>query len=334
MRRQLIQICLAAENIPNEFSNHLTLEPVRDKRSVLINEIGMNHQHVKRFLETDFEPTRQGTVVNDQEYKNDFENFLYQNSDLAIRVRDQYKLRDHPEPVRARIVKKPFRTLYEEFLTQRRDEDKTPIGSKSSLKRMVKKYFRNYRAPTPGDRRFAECGTCANLTLLLANARKNNALKDWSSNINKDRLLNMTVCPEANHDCEWNQCQTCTFDRTLEQIRESIDNYDAIRNEEICFQSLVTYKAKSNSTTSTYLESCDSIEEFTVELARSMYSHGTSGTGSKVTYNILYLSSLNIVTKVYLHIKRNKECNVFLDMTLDRMRHDSKICRIQFDHGK
>ena len=39
-------------------------------------------------------------------------------------------------------------------------------------------------------------------------------------------------------------------------------------------------------------------------------------------------------SKVYLHKKRNKECNIFLDMTLDRMRNNSKICRVQFDHGK
>ena len=283
MQRQLIHICLENGTVPKEYLDHLKLEPVPDKTSVLVNEIGMMRKNVNRFLETDFVTSRQATVVGNESLKDDFEKFLHENSDLAIRVRDQYKIRGHDEPVRARIIKKPWRTLYDEFLTKRREANEFPVGSKSSLKKMVKKYFRNYRAPTPGDRRFAECGTCANLTLLLGNARKNNALKAWSNNIEKDQLLNMTVCPVPDHDCEWNQCRTCTFERTLEQIRSTIDNYNDIKSQEICFQSLVTYKAKSNSSTSTFLESCDTIEEFTVELARSMYSHGTSGTGSKVT---------------------------------------------------
>ena len=285
LRRQLLQICLSNENVPKEYSDAITLEPVVDKTAVLVSEVGMLRKHVNAFLQTDFEPSRQATVVNNMDLKDDFENFLSleENSDLAIRVRDQYKIRGHDEPVRARIIKKPWRTLYDEFLTKRREANEFPVGSKSSLKKMVKKYFRNYRAPTPGDRRFAECGTCANLTLLLGNARKNDALKAWSNNIDRDQLLKMTVCPVPDHDCEWNQCRTCTFERTLEQIRSTIDNYNDIKSQEICFQSLVTYKAKSNSSTSTFLESCDTIEEFTVELARSMYSHGTSGTGSKVT---------------------------------------------------
>lgn len=285
LRRQLLQICLSNDNVPKEYLDAITLEPVVDKTSVLVSEVGMMRQHVSQFLQTDFEPSREATVVNNVELKDDFENFLSkeENSDLAIRVRDQYKVRGHDEPVRARIIKKPWRTLYDEFLNKRREANELPVGSKSSLKKMVKKYFRNYRAPTPGDRRFAECGTCSNLTLLLANARKNNALKTWSNNIDKDQLLKMTVCPEPDRDCEWNRCRTCTFERTLEQIRSTIDNYNDIKSQEICFQSLVTYKAKSNSSTSTFMESCDTIEEFTVELARSMFSHGTSGTGSKVT---------------------------------------------------
>ena len=286
MRRQLIKICVGDETVPKEFLDHLKLEPVENKTSVLVNEVGMKSYNVNRFLERDFEPSREATVVNNAEFKNDFENFLFENSDLAIRVRDQYKLRDHVEPVRARIVKKPWRTLYEEFLTKRRENDQTPIGSKHSLRKMVKKYFRNYRAPTPGDRRFAECGKCANLKLLLANASKNDALKVWSQNMDKDKLLKMTVCAEPSHDCDWNKCQTCTFDRTLEQIRSSIEDFEAIKSQDICFPTLVTYNAKSNCSTSTFLESCDTIEEYTVELARSMYSDGTSGTGSKVINKI------------------------------------------------
>ena len=284
LRRQLLQICLSNENVPKEYLDSITLEPVEDKTAVLVSEVGMMRHHVNQFLQTDFEPSRQATVVNNMDMKDDFEKFLSreENSDWAIRVRDQYQIQGRDEPVRARIVKKPWRTLYEEFLKERKEAEKTPVGSKRSLRKMVKKYFRNFRAATPGDRRYAECSTCANLTLLLSNAKKNNALKAWSNNIDKDQLLKMTVCPEPDHDCEWNKCRTCTFERTVEQIRSTIDNYNDIKSQEICFQSLVTYKAKSNSSTSTFMESCDSIEEFTVELARSMYSHGTSGTGSKV----------------------------------------------------
>ena len=291
LRRQLIQICLAHETVPQEFRDHINLEPVEDKSSVLIDEVGLLRQNVQRFLATEFEPSREATVVNNMSLREDFEKFLFANSDLAIRVRDQYKVPNRDEPVRARIIKKPWRTLYEEFLKERKAAEKTPLGSKRSLRKMAKKYFRNYRAPTPGDRRFAECGTCSNLTLLMANARKNSELKDWANNTEKDQLLKMTVCQDPDHDCEWNQCQICTFDRTVEQIRSTIENYNEIKGQEICFQTLVTYKAKSNSSTSTFLESCDTIEEFTVELARSMYSHGTSGTGSKVINYSRYCDS-------------------------------------------
>ena len=173
LRRQLIQICLSNETVPKEYFDYINLEPVADKRSVLINEVGIQQPNVQRFLETDFETSRESTVVNNEGLKDDFEQFLFRNSDLAIRVRDQYKIPDRDEPVRARIIKKPWRTLYEEFLKERKEADKTPLGSKNSLRKMVKKYFRNYRAATPGDRRYAECSTCANLTLLMANARKN-----------------------------------------------------------------------------------------------------------------------------------------------------------------
>ena len=284
MRRQLIQICLANDNVPSEFLDNIKLEPVPDKTSVLVNEVGILRKHANRFLETDFKPSREATVVNNDRLKNDFELFLSkeENSDLAIRVRDQYRVPGHDEPVRARIIKKPWRTLYDEFLTQRRENEQTPIGSRRSLRRIVKKYFRNYRSPTNGDRRFAECGTCANLTLLMANAKKSDALKPWANSMEKEQLLKLTVCPEPQYNCEWNQCQVCTFDRTVEQIRSTIANYNDVKNQTICFQTLVTYNPKPNNSTSTFMESCDTVEEFTVELARSMYTAGSGGCGGKV----------------------------------------------------
>ena len=284
IRRQLIHICLGNETVPKEYLDHLKLEPVSDKTSVLVNEVGMLRHHVNRFLETDFETSRKSSVANNESFKDDFERFLSkeENSDLAIRVRDQYRVPNHDEPVRARIVKKPWRTLYDEFLTERREANVTPVGSKNSLRKIVKKYFRNYRRPTPGDRRYAECSTCANLTLLIANAKKSDALKTWSNGIDKEQLLKLTVCPDPKYDCEWNQCQECTFDRTVEKIRATIGNFNEIKDRTICFQTLVSYNAKSNCSATTFMESCDTVEEFTVELARSMFSAGSGGCGSKV----------------------------------------------------
>ena len=284
IRRQLIHICLGNETVPKEYLDHLNLEPVENKSSVLVNEVGMKSYNVNRFLETDFETSRKATVVNNDRLKADFEIFLSkeENSDLAIRVRDQYRIPNHDEPVRARIIKKPWRTLYDEFLTERREANVTPVGSKNSLRKMVKKYFRNYRAPTPGDRRFAECGQCANLSLLMANAKKSDALKTWANRVDKEQLLKLTVCDDPKYDCEWNQCQVCTFDRTVEKIRGTIEDFNAIKDRTICFQTLVSYNAKSNCSTSTFMESCDTVEEFIVELARSMFSAGSGGCGSKV----------------------------------------------------
>ena len=290
IQRQLIHICLGNETVPNEYLDHIKLEPVQDKASVLVNEIGMMRKNVNRFLETDFVTSREATVVNNDSLKDDFEIFLSkeENSDLAIRIRDQYRLANHDEPVRARIIKKPWRTLYDEFLNERREANVTPVGSKNSLRKMVKKYFRNYRAPTPGDRRFAECTTCANLTLLIANAQKSDALKSWSNRIDKEQLLKLTVCPVPTYDCEWNQCQDCTFDHTVERIRATIEDFNEIKDRTICFQTLVSYNAKTNCSTTTFMESCDTVEEFTVELARSMFSAGSGGCGSKVKYIIIW----------------------------------------------
>jgi len=298
IRRQLIHICLGNETVPKEYLDHLKPEPVPDKFSVMVNEAGMLRFNVNRFLETDFETTRKATVVNNESLKTDFEIFLSkeENSDLAIRVRDQYRIANHDEPVRARIVKKPWRTLYEEFLTERREANVTPVGSKRSLRKMVRKYFKNYRQPTPGDRRFAECSTCANLTLLMANAKKSDVLKGWSNGIDKEQLLKLTVCPEPKYDCEWNQCQECTFDRTVEKIRATIGDFNEIKDRTICFQTLVSYNAKSNCSTTTFIESCDTVEEFTVELTRSMFSAGSGGCGGKVIYNYdLVLVLLNLL---------------------------------------
>ena len=292
IRRQLIHICLGNETIPKEYLDHLKLQPVANKSSVLVNECGMASYNVNRFLETNFETSRKSTVLNNDSLKTDFEIFLSreENSDLAIRVRDQYRIADRDEPVRARIVKKPWRTLYDEFLNERREANVTPLGSKNSLRKMVKKYFRNYRAPTPGDRRFAECGTCANLTLLMANAKKSEPLKRWAHGIDKEQLLKLTVCPDPKYDCEWNQCQVCTFDRTVQNIRATIEEFNEIKDRTICFQTLVSYNAKSNCSTTTFMESCDTVEEFTVELARSMFSAGSGGCGSKVKLSFFTIS--------------------------------------------
>ena len=55
LQRQLIQICLANDNVPQEFRDHNKLEPVGDKSSVLINEVGLHRQNVQRFLALEFE---------------------------------------------------------------------------------------------------------------------------------------------------------------------------------------------------------------------------------------------------------------------------------------
>ena len=235
------------------------------------------------FLETAFEPSRQATVVDNDELKEAFGQFLHrdENSQLAIRIRDQYRLRDGNESVRARIITKPWRTLYKLFIKERTEANMFS-GSIRSLRKIARKDFRHFRAPTNGDRCFAECGICSNLTLLVANAKKHSILRSW--NMDKETLLQFSVCSNPTYDCEWNKCQSCSYDQVVEKIQSSIENFDSIKETMICFPTLVTYTSAPGKESTTFMESMDTIEEFTRELANSLYTHGTGGTGAKVFF--------------------------------------------------
>ena len=285
LRRQFLHLCLGnEETIPKEFKDFLLLENVADKHSILNDKCGMIRCNAQRFIETPFETTRQATVLNDSELKEAFGQFLHrdENSQLAIRIRDQYRLRDREESIRARIICKPWRTLYTLFIKERTDANLFS-GSKRSLRKIAKKDFRHFRAPTNGDRRFAECGICSTTTLLMANAKKHSILRSW--NMDKETLLQLSVCPNPTYDCEWNKCQRCSYDQVLEKIQSSIEDFESIKETMICFPTLVTYSPAPGKESTTFMESMDTIEEFTRELANSLYTHGTGGTGAKVYFH-------------------------------------------------
>ena len=85
LRRQLIQICLANETIPQEFRDHINLEPVEDKSAVLIDEIGLLRKNVQRFLAIEFEPSQEVSFVNES-----YESYgKYENYDLFY---DRYEV--------------------------------------------------------------------------------------------------------------------------------------------------------------------------------------------------------------------------------------------------
>ena len=282
LRRQVLHLCLDnEETVPREFKNYLDMEPVSDKHSVLNDKCGMIRGNAQRFLETPYETSRKATVVDNVEIKEAFGRFLHreENSQLAIRIRDQYRIRNQEETVRARIICKPWRTLFNLFIQERTDAN-LQSGSKRSLRKMAKTDFRHFRSPTNGDRRFAECGTCATLTLLMGNAKKHSILKNWTMDI--DTLIQLSVCPEASYECEWNKCQNCSYAEILEKIQATMQNFDSIKESMICFPTLLTYTSAPGKESTTYMESMDSIEEFTKELANALFTHGTGGTGAKV----------------------------------------------------
>ena len=280
-RKQLAK--LAIGDLPETWSNFVSTEQVDHPRAALI-KAGMASATAYRTIRANFGKTsRTSTVVNDQNLILKFQAFLCDNSDLAHRVRDSYLVPGSDERERARILKKPWDRLFEDFNDLLKSEGSTEV-SKSCLRKIRRKNCKHFRQAAKHDVEYAMCSSCTKIDLMLAAIQKNRYLRDWQ--INMDALLAESVCDSGNNDCLWDKCSNCCYDRVVLKIQNLIPNFATIKNQMINYPELVKYK-KNQSMTHKWIHQVSNIEEFTSELASTLFCSKTKATGSKVSNNMI-----------------------------------------------
>ena len=109
-------------------------------------------------------------------------------------------------------------------------------------------------------------------------------LKSWE--IDQDKLMSLSVCDENSRDCLWNRCALCKFDDVVENVKQSIPNFDAVSEESISYRTLASYRKSGSSTgnkSTVWLPTTTSIEDFVPVLAQSLFCHASKSTGPKVS---------------------------------------------------
>ena len=277
-RKQLAKIGIG--QVPEHWSNCIATETV-EKPAAILQKAGMAKATAHRIVKADFKKTmRASTIVNDENLVSRFNSFLIDNSDLAHRSRDSYKLPGSDEQERARILKQPWDRLFQEFNILLESEGRQSV-SKSCLRKIRKKNCKNFRQAAKNDIEYAMCSCCTTIDLLLGAARKNRYLRNWQ--INKDILLAESVCDSGNDDCLWNNCSNCSLDRVLPKVRSLIPNFQEIKSQMINYPELVKYK-KKQSFTHKWIQQVSSIDEFSFELTNALFCSKTKATGSKVFF--------------------------------------------------
>lgn len=280
-RKQIAQIAIG--KLPQSWSNHVESHSVENKWSELV-KAGLNKNTATRILKADFaKSSRASTVVNNQELISKLTSFLTDQSELAHRVRDSYRILGSEEKERARILNKPWDQLFKEFNQLLQSENLAPV-SKTCLRKIRKKYLKNFRQAAKRDIEYAQCNVCSKIDMMLCAARKNRYIGDWP--INKESLLELSVCDNGNDDCIWNKCNNCDIGQTIYKVKSACPNFEAVKHQMINWPELCKYK-KKNAEIHKWIQQVTTIDEFVSELADALFCSKMKATGSKV-YHVFF----------------------------------------------
>ena len=282
-RKQLSHI--AVGKIPQHWSKYLESQPVENQWSELV-KAGMIQRAATRILKADFsESKRTSTIVNDQVLANKFHAFLTDRSELAHRVRDTYRIQGTDERERARILNAPWDQLFTDFNAKLKSENENEV-SKSCLRKIRKKFCKNFRQAAKRDIEYAQCNVCSKIDMMLSAMAKNRYIQNWR--INRDNLLELSVCDTGHEDCLWDRCQQCNLDQTILKVKSAITDFESCKHQMINWPELVKYKKNSSEITK-WIEQVTTIDEFASELACALFCSKHKATGSKVNINDITL---------------------------------------------
>ena len=254
-------------------SPHLVAETVTN---------GLRADHFSRFAKTSFFSKRRRTVVDNPDNIDHLDAYLTKTCPLGIRSRDVRRVPGREEKERVRIVTDTWNKVFEKYNLEREEEGLERISS-SALRLIRRNHLPHYRRATPTDRQYALCTECSQIDSHLEVVAKNSLFQQWS--VNKQQLLQQSVCSEDNYNCLWGFCNNCDEGSTLEKLVSCIPNYEEIREEDVDYAMLMSYEAKEGSKTKTtvWVNQTASVEEFMVDLNNSLFTSASKGTGKKVS---------------------------------------------------
>ena len=275
-RKQLSHIGIG--KVPSTWSKFLQTDQIEHPYSELV-KVGMHSTTAHNIMKADFaKKQRTSTVVNDKVLVDKFHLFLTNQSELAHRVRDSYRIHGSDEQIRARILNKPWDRLFNDFNEVLRSENKDTV-SKSCLRKIRKKFCRNFRQASKRDIEYAQCNVCSKLDMMISAMAKNRYMKNWQ--INRENLLNLSICDNGTEDCLWDRCNDCNLDQTVFKVKSEIPDFANCKRQMINWPELVKYK-KNKSEITKWIEQVTTIDEFALELASALFCSKTKATGSKV----------------------------------------------------
>ena len=168
-RKQLSHIAIG--KVPPTWSNFLESQQIEHPLPELV-KAGMHSSTAKRLMKADFaKKKRESTVVNNNVLVDQFHSFLTNQSELAHRVRDSYRINGNEEQIRARILNKPWDQLFKEFNEILRSENKDVV-SKTCLRKIRKKFCKNFRQASKRDIEYAQCNVCSKLDMMISSMAK------------------------------------------------------------------------------------------------------------------------------------------------------------------
>ena len=275
-RKQLCHIGIG--KVPSSWSNFLESQELEHPVPELV-KAGMHSTTAKNIMKADFaKKKRTSTVVNDKSLVDKFHLFLTNQSELAHRVRDSYRIHGSEEQIRARILNKPWDRLFKEFNEILQSENKDEV-SKSCLRKIRKKFCKNFRQASKRDIEYAQCNVCSKLDMMISALAKNRYIKNWQ--INREELLKLSVCENETEECLWDRCNLCNLDQTVLKVKSEIPDFENCKRQMINWPELVKYK-KNKSDITKWIQQVSTIDEFASELASALFCSKTKATGSKV----------------------------------------------------
>ena len=283
-RKQLAHIAIG--KVPAAWKEFLENQPVENQWSQLV-KAGMNRNTATNIIKADFAKTsRTSKIVNNEVLVNKFHAFLTSRSELAHRVRDSYRVQESEERERARILNKPWDQLFNEFNEVLKTENQNEV-SKSCLRKIRKKYCKNFRQASKKDVEYAQCNVCSKVDMMLGAMAKNRYLQNWR--ISRDNLLKLSICEiEETDNCLWDRCNLCNLEQTILKLKSEIPDFENCKRQMINWPELVKYK-KNNSHITKWIQQVSTIDEFACELASALFCSKTKATGPKVN-RIVFIS--------------------------------------------
>ena len=249
-----------------------------------LTEIGIRSNNQKRFMDTGFDnEKRASTTVDNEDIVTELKQLLEDNSELAHRSRDEKTVPGEDEKVRARIMMKSFRVVFQTFNDSREAQGLKPVGE-TQLYEIVKTKLTMFRAPSEKDRAYAQCSSCAKFQSAFNSLKRNTHLKSWE--VEEKDLLALSVCSQENASCMNGVCSECQPVNCVAKIKAAIPSYQEIMDETISFNVLVQYNKSGNKggqKSTIWLPKHSSIDRFISHLVETMHCNKSKGTGVKVS---------------------------------------------------